>query len=272
MRSKWQWFLVLAVIPAWAVLGMGALASEPLRVYTVKNISAEVDNLGKEFSARNPQTSVLVTGGVPELGFAPFAAGHHDILICPQGQLDPTKLATGKGFQLADMPVGSYGMAIIVSPSLAIPEPTLADVRKLFAGEYTNWAQLGGPNEPIKVYAREPNSGATVYMKTKVLGGADITDTATELAFDKEIMRRISQSAGSIGYVRANRLSGTNLKALALKREADSPGIDPSEDNVRNGSYPLTVILAAHWNGLSNKTSSILSFVNFCKESDLGLK
>ncbi len=273
MGYDWKWILRLCVVLVMTVLGVEASASEPLRVYTVKNIAKEVDNIGKAFAAREPQNPVVVTGGVPELGFSPFASGHHDILICPQGQLDPTKVsAAAEGFQLTETPVGSYGMAIVVNASLGVSELTLADVRRLFVGEYTNWAQLYGPNEPINVYTREPNAGATVYMKTKLLGEADFTSTATEYSFDREIIHQISKTTGSVGYVRVNRLSGTNLKAIALKKEPNSQAIMPSEEKVIDGSYPLTVILAAHWNASSKKTSSIIRFVNFCKENQLGLK
>jgi len=272
MRSKGGVFIVLAMVVALAVAGLEALAAEPLRVYSVKNTAAEVEKLGAAFTARNPDTPVVVTGGVPEAGFASFAAGHYDILVCPQGQVHETRLSAGKGFQLAHAPVGSYGMAIVVSPSLAISELTIADVRKLYSGECTNWAQLGGPNEPTKVYSREPNAGATVYMRTKLLGGANMAATVRVLTLDKQILEEISKSTGSVGYVRVNRIGGANLKVVALKKEANSPGVMPSEANVRNGSYPLTVILEAHWNGLSNRISSIGSFVDFCKENDLGLK
>jgi phosphate transport system substrate-binding protein len=271
MRSDRGWFLGLAMILTLTVLGIESWASEAIRVYTVKNISTEVENVAGVFRSRDQQTGVIVTGGVPELGFAPFAVGNVDVLICPQDQLDSTKFSAGTDFELANTRVGSYGMAIVVSTTLAVNELTLAEVRKLFTGEHTNWAQLGGPNLPIKVYTREPNAGATVYMKTKLLGEANFAPTATELSLDRAIIGQVSRSAGSVGYVRVNRISGTSLKAIALKNEAKSPAVAPSEENVRNGSYPLTVVLMAHWNGLSKKAASILSFVNMCKEKDLGL-
>lgn len=272
MRSNWGGIVAVAVVLAWGLAVTENTAGEPLRVYSVKNMAAEVEKLGKEFTARNPDTPVVVTGGVPAAGFMPFGAGHYDILICPEGQLDAAKIAAGQGFQLAHAPVGSYGMAIIVSPTLAVSQLTLDDVRKLYAGETTNWSQLGGPNEPAKVYSREPNAGATVYMRTQFLGGANMAATVRPLPFDKQIVEEVSKSAGSVGYVRVNRVAGANVKVLALKKDASSPGVQPTEENIRNRSYPLTVVLGAHWNASSNKVPTIRSFIDFCKQNDLGLK
>jgi len=272
MRSNWGEIVALAVVLALGLTVTNNWAGEPLRIYSVKNMAAEVEKLGKEFTARNPETPVVVTGGVPAGGFAAFAAGHHDILICPEGQLDSSKLSVGPGFQLTHAPVGSYGMAIIVSPTLAVSQLTLDDVRKLYAGECTNWSQLGGPNEPTKVYSREPNAGATVYMRTIFLGGANMAASVRALPFDKQIVEEISKSTGSVGYIRVNRVAGANVKVLALKKDANSSGVAPTEENIRNRSYPLTVVLEANWNGASNKVPTIRSFVDFCKQNDFGLK
>jgi phosphate transport system substrate-binding protein len=272
LDDQTSWYPMVVAVLALTVLGMEASASEPLRVYTVKNVADEVNQLGQTFSNNNPQTPVIVTGGVPEKGFAPFAAGHYDLLICPQGQCDSAQLSLEPGFRLTDTPVGSYGMAIVVSPSLPVSALTLVDARKLFTGEYTNWAQLDGPNEPVTVYTRELNAGTTVYVKGKLLGDAGFAAGAMAISLDKEILRQVARSPGSVGYVRVNRVAGTNVKVVELKKEANSPGVACSEENVRDRSYPLTVILAAHWNGLSKRTSAILSFVQFCRENQLGLK
>lgn len=271
MKSFCRLLLGFAVILVLTVQVTLSSASEVLRVYTVKNVATEVDTLRKEFCSRNPDIGLLVTGGVPESGFASFASGNQDIMICPQDQLDRAKLSLGTDFQLAKAPVGRYGMAVVVNSDLPIKELTTAQAAKVFTGEYTNWKQLGGPNEPIKVYTREPNAGATVYMKHNLLGKSDFTAAATPLARDEEIIRQISQFSGAVGYVRVNRIAGTGLQAIALKKEENSPGIMPTEETVKSGSYPLTVVLTAYWNNLSKKSSSIQAFVNLCKENQLGL-
>jgi phosphate transport system substrate-binding protein len=268
-----KWFLGLNLLALFSIMGAVASASDQLRVYTVKNIATEVEDLAKDFTSRHPGNPVFVTGGVPEQGFTQFASGAIDLLICPQGQLDETKLLNvGRVFRLKGTTVGLYGMAIVVNSALPVTELTLDEVRKLFVGEYTNWVQLGGPNESVKVYTREPNAGASVYIRSRVLGDSDFTSSATRFSFDKEIIRQISKSIASVGYVRVNRLSGPSVRAIALKKEAGLPGVTPSEQNVSNGTYPLTVTLAAHWNVSSDKAPSIEQFVRFCKDNQVGLK
>lgn len=271
MRWIWGWVIASVAILVLGLTVMENFAGVALRVYSVKNVSAEVDRLGKEFTANSPDTPVVVTGGVPPAGFAAFGAGHQDILICPEGQLDATKILSAEDFKFDRASVGSYGMAIVVNPRLPVSQLTLDDVRKLFTGEFTNWNQLGGPKVPIEVYGREPNAGATIYMKSRLLHGAGMTPAVNVMPLDRIVLQEIAKSAGSVGYVRANRVEGANVKVIALKRDAGSPAVQPTQENVRNRSYPLTVTLDAHWNASSDKVPIIRAFIDLCRQKDLGL-
>jgi len=271
MRSNWRGVFAFLVILGLGLTSTGFSAGEALRVYSVKNVSAEVDRVGKEFAAHSTDATVVVTGGTPPAGVEALGAGYSDILICPEGQLDATKISAADGFKLDRSSVGSYGMAIVVSPRLPVSQLTLDEVRKLFAGGFTNWSQLGGPNAPIEIFGREPDAGATVYMRTRLFRGASMTPAVRVLSLDRQVLEEIPKWAGSVGYVRANRLADANVKVIALKKDAGSPAVQPNPENVRNRSYPLTVTLEAHWNASSDKVPIIRAFVDLCRQKDLGL-
>ncbi len=47
------------------------------------------------------------------------------------------------------------GLAVIVHPSNPLDALTVSDIARLFSGEIRNWAELGGSNRPVSLYARQ---------------------------------------------------------------------------------------------------------------------
>ncbi|MDR2569183.1 MAG: substrate-binding domain-containing protein, partial [Oscillospiraceae bacterium] len=51
------------------------------------------------------------------------------------------------------------GLAIIVNPENPVTSLTLEEIRGIYAAEYTNWSELGGPDARIHIITREEGSG-----------------------------------------------------------------------------------------------------------------
>src|SRR5690606_15720851 len=96
--------------------------------------------------------------------FADLAAGATDIGMSSRkikGE-EVAKLAPTLGdLSLGDAEhiIALDGLAVVVNPGLAIREMNVATVAAIFAGEIANWQQLGGPDLPIQLFARDDNSG-----------------------------------------------------------------------------------------------------------------
>ena len=54
----------------------------------------------------------------------------------------------------AEHVLGLDGIAVIVSKANPVQSLTKEQLARVFAGEITNWRQLGGPSAGINVYAR----------------------------------------------------------------------------------------------------------------------
>ncbi|NJN56547.1 MAG: phosphate ABC transporter substrate-binding protein [Leptolyngbyaceae cyanobacterium SL_5_9] len=63
--------------------------------------------------------------------------------------------AERRGVSLKEVPVAIDGPAVIVNPSLNIPGLTVQQFEAIFAGEITNWQEVGGPNLAIQTYGKE---------------------------------------------------------------------------------------------------------------------
>lgn len=92
--------------------------------------------------------------------------------------------------------------------------------------------------DAIVPYGRENNSGTYMYFKEHVLAKADFSPEVLTLPGTAAVIQAVSKDKGAVGYGGIGYVKG--VKALKVKKDAASPGIEPSLDNVVNGSYPIS--------------------------------
>jgi ABC-type phosphate transport system substrate-binding protein len=109
------------------------------------------------------------------------------------------------------------------------------------------WAALGcgegssANNDTIVSYGRENNSGTYMYFKEHVLGNTDFAAEVMTLPGTAAVIQAVSQDKRSIGYGGIGYVKG--VRALKVKKDAASPAIEPSLENVVNGTYPISRFL-----------------------------
>jgi ABC-type phosphate transport system substrate-binding protein len=99
-------------------------------------------------------------------------------------------------------------------------------------------ASGGGDADQIVCYGRENNSGTYMYFKEHVLANEDFAADVQTLPGTAAVINAVSKDKASIGYGGIGYVKG--VRALKVKKDATSPAIDPSLDNVVNGSYPIS--------------------------------
>jgi ABC-type phosphate transport system substrate-binding protein len=90
----------------------------------------------------------------------------------------------------------------------------------------------------IVVYGRENSSGTYMYFKEHVLNDADFAASTQALQGTAAVINAVSKDKRSIGYGGIGYLKG--VRAVKVKQDAASPGVEPTLDNVVNGSYPIS--------------------------------
>ncbi len=136
--------------------------------------------------------------------------------------------------------VGMDGLAIIVHPRNPVSSLSTAQLAKLFAGEIGNWKQLGGPDEPVRLYSRDENSGTWDSFKSMVLKkhGVKLAATARRFESSMELSDRVSQEPGAIGFIGLPYV--LRAKALAVADEEGALPVFPTTFTVSTEDYPLT--------------------------------
>lgn len=124
------------------------------------------------------------------------------------------------------------GIAVIVDKANANTDITAEDLAKIYTGEITNWADLGGADEAIVVVGREAGSGTRDAFE-ELLEVKDNCAYAQELDSTGAVLAKVASTEGAIGYVSLDVVDDSVI-AVALD------GVEPTEENILAGEYLLS--------------------------------
>ncbi len=130
-------------------------------------------------------------------------------------------------------------LAVIVNPANPVETISLRDLVKIYEGEITNWAELGGNDAPITVLSRDDGSSTRGVFEAGINSGEDL-DIAERVTFpggdNPEMSAAVAADPNAIGYV-GFAYKGAN-RALNLTNEC---GITARATpfSVKTEEYPL---------------------------------
>jgi phosphate transport system substrate-binding protein len=184
------------------------------------------EKLAEYYIDANPGTRINVQGGGSAVGVQAALAGSAQI-----GMADLLTLPD-EAKSLTATIVARDGIAIIVHKANVLKGLTAAQARSVFAGEISNWKELGGPDAPIRIISREEGSGTRKSFQKLVLGDAKLAPNALFQNSNGTIREAVSSNPDAIGYLSIG-LVNNQVKAVAFD------GVEPLNANVKNGTYPL---------------------------------
>jgi len=192
------------------------------------------ENLAQEYMKQNPEVSIYVYGGGTAEGIRSLISGEVDICTASRNlKPEETKsLAEYYGTVGLFYLVAKDALCIYVNPYNPVKYLSLEDLRKIFECKVTDWSSLGGKHQKIIPVIRNLNSGTHLYFKEHVLEGDEYCDDAVIEATTPEIIKYIEQNENAIGY------GSMGYKGNIANVKVD--GIEPSEINAQNDTYPLT--------------------------------
>ena len=269
MRKR-LFVLVLVGTAALAVLGCTRPEQRARKNdITIKGSDTMVNlmsNLAESFMREHKDITVSVTGGGSGTGIAALINGTTDICASSRSLNGKEQdLAKSRNITSVEHVIGLDGLAVMVNPKNPVGELSVEQLRKIYTGEYTNWSDVGGPSQEIVLLSRESNSGTYVYFQEHVLNKADYSPRARLMPSTAAIVQSVSGDAGAIGYGGAAYAENPSVKILKIKAQADSAGVAPTEENVHNGTYPISRPLFLYTNGQT--TGAVKEFIDYSLSS-----
>ncbi|MDR0842125.1 MAG: phosphate ABC transporter substrate-binding protein [Acidobacteriota bacterium] len=218
------------------------------------------------YMKKNPGVRLQVSGGGSGVGIAALINGSTDIAESsrPIKDAEKAQLKTKRNLDAVELPVALDGLAVYVHDSNPVRELTLEQLKKIYTGAVTNWKDVGGKDGRILLYGRENSSGTYAYFKEHVLADADYHPTTQTLPGTAAVISAVAKDARGIGYGGIAYLKG--VRAVKVKKDAASPGIEPTLDNVQKNIYPISRLL--YWYFAGAPTGQIKQLADWVVSAD----
>ena len=212
--------------------------------------------MSESFMEKNPGVTVTVEYTGSGAGLESLAAGSVDIGNASRGLKDEEK-ASG----VVENIVAIDGIAVITNKSCSIKDVTSKDLAKIYTGEITDWAELGGEEQPIIVIGREAGSGTRDAFE-ELLEVKDVCAYAQELDSTGAVLAKVGTTPGAIGYVSLDVVDDT---VSGLKID----GVEPTEEEILAGNYMLQRPFVMATKGeISEQNELVQTWFNYINSDD----
>ncbi len=205
------------------------------------------------YMGQHTDVKIQVSGGGSGIGFAALQNQTTDLCDASR-KAKAAEIANcikAFGARPTEYKVALDGLSVYVNPENPLKELTVAQVGDIFTGKIKNWKEVGGPDMPITLYSRENSSGTYEFFKEHILKGKDFAASAQTMPGTAALVQAVTKDKGGIGYGGA--AYGGTSKHLLIKADDSSPAIEPSEENIENGTYPIWRYLYVYVNPALDK-------------------
>ncbi len=189
--------------------------------------------LAEAYTAMNPDVTIEVQGGGSSVGVTSAGEGTVDIGNASRN-VKESEFETFPELQVHT--IAFDGIAIVTHPDMELPSLTIEQVQQIFAGEITNYSDVGGPDAEIVVVSREEGSGTRAAFEELVMehndSEAQITETALLQQSNGQVRTTVAETPNTIAYLSFGFLD-ESVNSVAID------GVEPSVANVKNGSYSI---------------------------------
>ena len=250
--------LLLAAV----ILAGCAPASAPVATPQAGELSGTINEAGSTsvqplaelmataFTAKYPKVTVNISGGGSSAGVKAIAAGTVDIGAASRD----IKITEPDVIPVC---IARDGVAIVVNEANSLTGVTIEQVAKIYAGEITNWKDVGGNDATITVVSREEGSGTREVFEEYVTGAFKKKIKADALFFDSNgaIRSKVASDKNAVGYVSFGYVAG--LKTLMVNNVA------PTIENAQSGKYPI--VRRLYFLTKPVPSGIVKGFIDFCR-------
>jgi phosphate transport system substrate-binding protein len=151
------------------------------------------------------------------------------------------KKAAEKGVTLQLTPIAREAFVFLTHAENPVGDLKAETLRAIYSGQLQNWREVGGRNAKILAFQRNENSGSQTVMQEFMQGTPLRPPLKEEIFYGmKGLMLALAEyrnRENALGY--SFRFYATRMNPSRDVRLLSIDGIAPSEENIRNRSYPL---------------------------------
>jgi phosphate transport system substrate-binding protein len=212
-------------------------------VYPITQAAAEL------FRQENPDARIEVGGAGTSDGFEAFCKGDTQISDASR-PIDPAEevpVCKENGIEYIEIPIAYDGISVVVNKqgNTWAKDITSEELKKIWQlsaeGKITKWHQVRSswPDKPLDLYGPGTESGTYEYFNEVIVGNEEEVSRQSDVEMsedDNVLVQGVSGDANALGYFGYSYYENNldTLRALALD------GVEPTEDTIRSGEYPLS--------------------------------
>ena len=160
--------------------------------------------------------------------------------------------------QFVETHIGEDAVALIVSKDVwdgGVKSLTKQQVAGIYEGKIKNWKEVGGPDQRIAFFNKEPGRGTWEVFAHWVYGDSKKAPPVShlEVGANEEARNKVASTRGAIS---ASWADGKTVFALSLK--VDSKDFAATTENIATKTYPMSRPLFLLTNGKPNGEAKIL--------------
>jgi len=158
------------------------------------------------------------------------------------------------------VPVAWDALAVIVHPKNPVDSISLRQLQGIYTGKIRNWKELGGWDKPIELYVRQgKHSGVGRTLRELVFANFDqeFPGARHVMKSSGPLEKGVEKNAFGIGTTGISSAKRRKVKLLKLN------GLEPSYENIRNGSYVLYRPLYLVTQGKASADKKVKDFITF---------
>lgn len=137
---------------------------------------------------------------------------------------------------------------------------TIDQLTRIFKGEVKNWKELGGNDLPVKIayLGSEVDSGVVLLFKELTVGkDGMLYPPVKQINEPIQLGQFVVKTPGGITFVSHNSYRSDERNVIRVN------GIEPTQTNIKNGTYPL---VATYYLTAPTKANAVVDdFIAFCQ-------
>ena len=183
---------------------------------------------------------ITINSGGSGVGVTSVATGLADIgMISRDITQDEKKDFPDISFKVHS--IGKDAVACVVSSEVynaGIKSLSPERIRKIYLGEVRNWKEIGGPDRDILVVDKESHRGTRHVFMGYIFGNENAKAPGADIitGSNNEEQSKIGQSNSAIGMLS---YAWINKDVRGVGIVVNGKVIEPTIENIKNGSYPI---------------------------------
>jgi len=223
------------------------------------------------FNKINPDVKVIVNKSGTSGGVGKYLENKLDIVDAsrPANEKE-TAAAKAAGIDWLVFRIGYDGITVVVNfKNTFVKELTFDQLKKIWEkdSKVKTWKEADDawPAQAISFHCPDKDSGTYDYFTEAIGTHKKQRDDVEPSSDDNKIVRGVSGDENGFGYFgyAYYATNAKSLRAIPIKKSADSPAVEPTPDSILDGTYPLARPLFLYVKKSAMRRLEVATFVKY---------